>query len=384
MKKFISVFLSVVMLFCMAMPFASAATSAEEAKLQFNEDGSFKIMNISDIQDQATLLGITADFMAAAIEAEQPDLIILTGDNISGNTIAADKTEQAIRAVMDVLDPFGIPVAIVFGNHDEESGVSKEEQMAVYNSYDCSISYDDGEALWGCGTYNVPVYSSTDDSKVVFNCWMFDTGNRDADGEYDHVKQDQLDWYKAKSAELKAANGGEVVPSIAFQHIIVPEIFDVLDVVDSSTPGAVAKLGKFYVLPETAAEGSFMGEAPCPSGSNGGEFDAFLECGDVLAVVSGHDHTNSFVIPHKGIDIINTPTCGFRQYGSSESRGIRIFELNEANPAEYTTRMVTFEEYFADDAGKMFVAAFYGFIGDLQAFFYGLWAKLASLLGING
>ena len=46
MKKIISIFLSVVMLCCMAMPFASAATPAEEAKLQFNEDGSFKIMNI--------------------------------------------------------------------------------------------------------------------------------------------------------------------------------------------------------------------------------------------------------------------------------------------------------------------------------------------------
>ncbi len=383
MKKCISVLLAVVMLMCASIS-VFAATPAEEAKLQFNEDGSFKIMNISDIQDQENLLKVTADFMAAAIEAEQPDLIILTGDNISGNSIVANKTEQAIRAVMNVLDPFGIPVAIVFGNHDEESGVSKEEQMAIYNSYDCDISYDDGEALWGCGTYNVPIYSSTDDTDVVFNCWMFDTGNRDEDGEYDHVKQDQLDWYKAKSAELKAANGGEAVPSIAFQHIIVPEIFEALDVVDASTPGAVAKLGNYYALPETAAEGSFMGEAPCPSGTNGGEFDAFLECGDVLAVVSGHDHTNSFIVPHKGIDIINTPTCGFRSYGSSESRGIRIFELNESTPAEYTTRIITFEEFFADDAGMMFTAKFYSFIGDLMTFFYGLWAKLASFLGING
>ena len=382
MKKIISVFLSVVMLCCVMVPFASAA--AEETKLQFNEDGTFKIMNISDIQDQANLLGVTAKFMKKAIEAEQPDLIILTGDNISGNSIAAGKTEQAIRSVMDVLDPYGIPVAIVFGNHDEESGVSKEEQMAIYNTYDCSISIDDGEALWGCGTYNIPVYSSTDEAKVAFNCWMFDTGNRDADGEYDHVKQDQLDWYKAKSAELKAANGGEVVPSIAFQHIIVPEIFEALEEVDASTPGAIAKLGKNYILPSTAAEGSFMGEAPCPSGVNGGEFDAFLECGDVLAVVSGHDHTNSFVVPHKGIDIINTPTCGFRSYGSSESRGIRIFELNEATPAEYTTRIVSFDDVAGDDFGMQISAGFYGFFGDFMTFFYGIWAKIASFFGFNG
>ena len=195
-----------------------------------------------------------------------------------------EKTETAIRAVMDVLDPYGIPVAVVFGNHDQESGMSKEDQMSIYNQYECSISYDDGDALWGCGTYNVPVYSSEDASKVVFNCWLFDSGSSDENGDYDHVKQDQLDWYKAKSAELKAANGGKAVPSIAFQHIIVPEIFEALVETESSAKGSVAKYGTYYTLPETAKEGSVLGEAPCPSAVNGGEFDAFLECGDVLGV----------------------------------------------------------------------------------------------------
>lgn len=382
MKKIIAVFLSIVMLCSASVTMISALTPAEEAKLQFNEDGTFKIMNISDIQDKANLLDITADFMKVAIESEEPDLIILTGDNISGNTIAESKTEKAIRSVMDVLDPYGIPVAIVFGNHDEESGMSKEDQMAIYNQYSCSISYDDGEALWGCGTYNVPVYSSTDDSKVAFNCWLFDSGSSDENGDYDHVKQDQLDWYKAKSAELKAANGGEVVPSIAFQHIIVPEIFDALKEVDSSAEGAVAKYGKYYVLPETAAEGSVLGEAPCPSGINGGEFDAFLECGDVLAVVSGHDHTNSFVVPYKGVDIINTPTAGFRSYGNDASRGIRTFVINENDPSEYETKIVTYPELFEDDFFAMLAFRFYGFFSGLQSFFYNLWGKISSMLGM--
>lgn len=384
MKKIIAIFLVVAMICCSGITMVSALTPAEEAKLKFNEDGTFRIMNISDIQDNAKLMSITADFMKAAIEAEEPDLIILTGDNIAGNSIAEEKTETAIRSVMDVLDPYGIPVAVVFGNHDEESGMNKEAQMAVYNSYDCSISYDDGETLWGCGTYNIPVYSSADVSKVVFNCWLFDSGNRDENGEYDHVKQDQLDWYKAKSAELKAANGGKVVPSIAFQHIIVPEIFDALKEVDSAADGAVAKYGKYYILPETAAEGSYIGEAPCPAGVNGGEFDAFLECGDVLGVVSGHDHTNSFVVPYKGIDIINTPTAGMRSYGDNSTRGIRIFDINESDPAAYETRVVTYTELFEDDFIAMFSFRFFGFFSELQSFFYNIWGRIASMLGISG
>lgn len=382
MKKIFAAILSVVMFCCVCIPMSSALTPAEEAKLQFNEDGIFKIMNISDIQDGKKLMSITEDFMKAAIEAENPDLIILTGDNIAGNTLKESKTETAIRAVMDVLDPYGIPVAIVFGNHDQESGMSKEDQMAIYNQYSCSISYDDGEALWGCGTYNIPVYSSVDETKIAFNCWLFDSGSNDENGDYDHVKQDQLDWYKAKSAELKEANGGKAVPSIAFQHIIVPEIFDALKEVDSSADGAIAKYSKFYVLPETAAEGSVMGEAPCPSGVNGGEFDAFLECGDVLAVVSGHDHTNSFVVPYKGVDIINTPTAGCRSYGENDSRGVRMFVINESDPAAYETTIITYPEIFEDDFLAKLSYKFFGFFSEIQSFFYTLWGKISGMFGI--
>lgn len=382
MKKIFSLIVAIIIL-CASFTTVSASSPAEKANLRFNEDGTFKIMNISDIQDGTRLMSVTEDFISAAIEAEEPDLIILTGDNIEGKRARSSaKTEKAIGKFMDIFESYGVPVAIVFGNHDEESGVAKEEQMAVYNQYTCSVSYDDGDALWGCGTYNVPIYSSKDASKVAFNCWLFDSGNRDENGDYDHVKQDQIDWYKAKSAELKAANGGEVVPSIAFQHIIVPEIFDALEEADSSAEGAVPKYGKYYVLPETAAEGSILGEAPCPSGHNSGEFDAFVECGDVLAVVSGHDHTNSFVVPYKGINITNTPTCGFRSYGDNDSRGIRIFEIDEASPDTYETRIVSYFDLFEGQTFPMFKYRFFGFTSGTVNFFYQLWSKISSALGI--
>ncbi len=384
MKKFLSIMMSVLLLVCVMVPMASAATPAEEAKLQFHEDGTFKIMNFSDIQDGASLMSLTADLIKAAIEAEDPDLIILTGDNVSGyRTLSAAKTEKGIRAYMDIFESYGIPVAIVFGNHDEDrSGLTKEEQMAIYNSYSCDISYDDGEDIWGCGTYNVPIYSSTDANKVAFNCWLFDTGARDENGDYDHMHQNQLDWYVEKSNELKAANGGEVVPSLAFQHIIVPEIFDALKEVPAGTAGAVAKYGKYYVLPDTAAPGSILGEPCCPSGANGGEFDTLLAQGDVLGIVSGHDHCNSFIVPYKGIDLINTPTCGFRSYGDNESRGVRVFTLNEADLTTYETYVVTFPELFEGNAMAMFRFNFLGIFSRIYAYFNNLWGTISSALGI--
>ncbi len=383
MKKFTAIMMTVIMAVCALMPCASALTPAEEAKLQFNEDGTFKIMNLADIQDDAMLLSVTANFIDAAVAAEQPDLIILTGDNIAGHiTPNADRSAKAIRAFMDILEPYGIPVAMVFGNHDDDGGrMSKEDQMKVYEEYSCFIGFDEGEALDGVGTYNVPIFSSTDADDIVFNCWLFDSGSYDENGGYDHVKQSQIDWYKAKSAELKAANGGEVVPSLAFQHIIVPEIFEALDEVPAGTPGAISKYGKFYALPETAAEGSFMGEPPCPSATNGGQFDALVEGGDVIGIVTGHDHSNSFIVPYKGIDLINSPTCGFQSYGMTEVRGIRMFTLNEAAPSEYETYMVKYQDLFADDAMAMFMHDFFAFFSNLIAVFSAIFGSLSGMFG---
>lgn len=381
MKKIIAVFLSVVMLCCAGITMVSALTPAEEAKLQFNEDGTFKILTLADIQDDALLLSVTAKFIDAAVASEQPDLIILTGDNIAGHlTASAAKSATAIRKFMDILEPYGIPVAMVFGNHDDDGGkMSKEDQMKVYEEYSCFIGMDEGEEIYGVGTYNVPIFSSTDDSDIVFNCWLFDSGSYDENGGYDRVRQSQIDWYKAKSAELKAANGGEVVPSLAFQHIIVPEIFEALDEVKAGTPGAISKYGKFYALPETAAEGSFMGEPPCPSAVNDGQFDALVEGGDVLGIVTGHDHSNSFIVPYKGIDLINSPTCGFQSYGMTEVRGIRVFTLDESDPASYETYIVKYQDLFADDAMAMLMHDFFAFFSNFIAVFSAFFGSLSGM-----
>ena len=103
--------------------------------------------------------------------------------------------------------------------------MSREELMAYYNTFSCSVSVDDGEVLSGCGTYNIPVLSS-DGNNVKFNLWVFDSGDYDEEGRYSCVKPDQIEWYKQTSDKLKAENNGEVVNSLVFQHIIVGEIYD--------------------------------------------------------------------------------------------------------------------------------------------------------------
>lgn len=350
LHKIICILLACVLVFTAAFP-AFAGTPAENAHLHFNADGKFRILNFSDIQDDETLDSRVKSFIRRAVYDARPDLIALTGDNIYGPDVASGKTSVAIAEFMDIFEELGIPVAIVFGNHDDDDNISKEQQMQMYSSYSVNISYDEGSSMDGCGTYNVPIYGSTDRNKVKFNLWMFDTGssiNNAVSSQYDYMRASQLNWYVSKSNELKAANGGVPVPSIAFQHIIVNEIYDALQEVSS---GGVSHNGKHYTLPSTASPDSVLGEHPCPSSNaNETEFAVLKQQGDVIAIVSGHDHKNMFVVPHQGIDLINTPAAGFYETklpiigtviysGDPATRGARIIDVDEET-GSYTTSML--------------------------------------------
>ena len=62
---------------------------------------------------------------------------------------------------MSIFESRNIPVAIVYGNHDEENCMTKEEQWEVYESYDCFVGVKDSEELSGYGTYYLPINACT-------------------------------------------------------------------------------------------------------------------------------------------------------------------------------------------------------------------------------
>lgn len=357
MKKVFSVIISIVLVFCLVLTAAAAAirtdTPAYSAHLQFKSDKSFRILQIADIQDGLIMFQIVKDFLRDVVPATKPDLIVLTGDNFSGgsantgiHTVDLQLVRNGIDQYMSVFEKLGVPVAVVFGNHDAETTVTREEQMQIYSEYDCCIGFDEGEEIYGCGNYNVPIYSSTDSNKIAYNLWMIDSNMYDeVNGGYDYVHQNQIDWYVNASNELKAQNGGTPVPSMMFQHIIVPDIFDALLEVPSGTEGAIEHNGKYYTLnPQTTRAGA-LHERPCPSKTNSGQFDAVVNQGDVVAMFFGHDHVNSFEVEHRGVDLVATPGVTFFSYGD-EGRGARVIDINENDLSTYSTDVVTYKEIY--------------------------------------
>lgn len=356
MKKFISfILIALIMVSCFSLS-AYAEGKDTEKTLKFNKDGKFTILNISDIQDGYPMNPLTKDYIEKTVDTVKPDLIVLTGDNISGYDVPEKRdAENAIREFMDIFEEKGIYVAAVFGNHDdEETKLTKEEQLAVYESYDCYIGEKGFCIKDRVGTYNLPVMKS-DGSGYGFNLWLTDSGTYNTENDYGGyacVYKEQIDWYKKTSEKLKKENGGKTVPSINFQHIIVPEIYDALKQVKLLWFGRIIRQKnplsdktKFYTLPD-GAKGQLR-EYPCPPYYNNGQFDAMLEMGDILATVSGHDHENTFEIDYKGIKIINTPTVGFNAYNDINI-GSRVFVIDENEPESFETYCLTYSDVYTE------------------------------------
>ena len=319
--------------------------------LRFNSDHKFKIMQIADTQEIPAVSPDTLSLINNALDREKPDLVIFTGDQIKGYSKKFKKDPAIIESTIDILvEPIvkrNIPFMVTYGNHDAQCGVDNRGQYKFYAKYDNIISGDLRNAD-DVGTAEIQIYSSTED-KPVFELYIIDSHGKAKDGAgYAPVNKGQIKWYVSRREQLKAENG-DYLPSLVFQHIPVPEFFDVIKKVPKGTKGAVPAYGahenEYFVLNvETIAEGGFMLESPASPDVNTGEFEAMSEKGDVLGIYVGHDHNNSFVVKYKGVDLGYTQGAGFNVYGPGEYRGVRIFELDETAPREYKTYTATFQE----------------------------------------
>ena len=376
MKRFVSIVLALVLVFSAC---AISASAYDLVPLKFDKNGEFKIMHICDCQDEFPAIETMLKFIDAALDEYQPDIVVLGGDNTTG---PKETKEQAIEELCNVFVANETYFTLVFGNHDREQGVENDELLPMYQKYGKGycLAIDEVPSLHGTGTHNLPVMSS-DLTKIKFNLWMFDSGSHYIDEEgndlgYDCVRKDQIEWYKNKSMALEKLTGDKV-PSMAFQHIVVGEVYEALfheSIVDLGAATPKANNGKIYsFFPKTEnIQDGFLFEFPCPSEFNEGQFDAMVERGDVLAIYSGHDHINSYTTEVDGIKIINTPGVTYSSYGNEIVRGVRMITVKESDPTNYETEVVTVSQFaldnadFASDAGiDTFTAGLMLFLGDV-------------------
>lgn len=318
-------------------------------------NGQFKIMQIADIQDTNKTAPDTIRFLEAAIDSEKPDLVVFTGDQVKGYGFnfkfgdAHKKVETALDNILSIIEKRKIPFTFCFGNHDQQAGMGKEEQLEFYRRYSCCMAQEnDDPSLKGCANHTLPIYSG-DGKREVFALYLIDSHRNIKGLGYEPVDESQINWYRKKRDEYAARNGGQPLPSIVFQHIPVQEVFQLLKQVKRTEKGAVQAFrihkNEWYVLDfsKVNTEG-FMRESPAIPDTNTGEFAAFREKGDVLGVYFGHDHNNSFHGKVDGIDLGYCQGCGFNVYGPGLDRGVRMFVLNEDTVHRYNTYDVRYRQ----------------------------------------
>lgn len=365
-KKLLAIVLSSLLIFSCGIS-ALAAYEPATKTLRFNEDGKFTIMQFADCQDDDEVAPAMIAFMNEALDEVKPDLVVFTGDNV-----VTENFTVGANAIIEPVASRGIPYAITFGNHDYECcKISREEMLDYFCEIGECITTDAVPEIYGCGNCNNLIYASDGSMNPVFNLWFIDSNDYDSTGagKYDCVHADQIEWYKSTSEAIEA-NYGRKIPSLLFQHIIVPEIYDVFNTVGINKVDVALGAVSSFVKGNTKFSGYLL-EFPCSPVTNEGQFDAAVERGDILGMAFGHDHTNSFVATYKGIDIIQSPSCTYESYGNDLTRGARVFTLDENDPWSYESYVLTVKELALRDGStipqdkdnvKVFSLMFYQFI----------------------
>ena len=324
----------------------AASLLESKVRLSCDENGDFRILILADIHAPGKIDMNTEKNIRTLVDSENPDLVIFTGDN------ALCSTEEDLRTALDsmvgYIESKGIAWCHVYGNHDHESGLSKKQMQAIYESYEYCVSKSGDEDLFGVGNYVLPVYEYESDNISSF-VWCLDSGSRlsNEDREalipthpidniampdnifsaimgihnspYDYIHADQVQWYY-KTSEFFEEYFGRKIPSIMAFHIPLQE--------------------SFFAWSNREGLDNWTGEKnediSC-SQINTGLFSALVDRGDVLAVVNGHDHTNTFMVEYKGVMLCYSPTPSTHSYNDVNTMGARVFVMNSNNPTEITT-----------------------------------------------
>ncbi len=296
------------------MASAALCCTAERPALHFNDNGAFKILQFTDLhindENDASKLrnDSTYRLIESLTETQKPDLLVLTGDCVWNTRDAISLWKQLCAS----LESTGVPYAVCFGNHDEETDVNNSQILDYLLTQPHNLTRDDAD-ISGSGNCLLSVAASSSDPTTAAAVYMIDSHNSCKDrsfGGYAWINHDQIDWYRSQSDSLTRANGGKPVPAVAFFHIPLPE-FDTL-------------LNKY---PATGSKK----ENVCAPGVNSGLFESMLEKGDVLGVFVGHDHNNDYLIDANGkILLAYGRKSGYNSaYDEVLPRGARVITLHK-------------------------------------------------------
>ena len=285
-----------------------------DKKLQFRDDGSFKVMQLTDIHftrdDEADHR--TVALMRELIQAENPDFIMTTGDTVYGER-NVEFLEKALEPVLDS----GIPWGYTFGNHDVEFASNHQELFdRIVQLPGCRAWHDpaSGEGMGNC--YLELCNHAGRPEWLLFGIDSGDYGKiPQLNCGFGYVSRRQIQWYVDRIAEYEQKVGE--FSAMVFMHMGLPEHREVWD---------------YEVCYGTQRD--WYGGPPV----NSGFFCAMLEAGHTKGVFVGHEHVNDYWGRMYGIALGYGRCTGFGTYGAQDYlRGCRIFRFREGDLDQFET-----------------------------------------------
>ncbi|MFB6364069.1 metallophosphoesterase family protein [Paenibacillus elgii] len=278
--------------------------------LTFREDRTFTILQFTDVHMKAggDADRRTLELMEHILEAERPDLVYFTGDVIEDKE-CDDPLGRFDRAI-SVVEKRRIPWAVVFGNHDTEMKITRQQLMDKVSGYEYALAAGGPSDIAGEGNYVLEVRDASGRPAALL--YGFDSGCMSTLPRvqgYGWICRDQIDWYVQQSAAYTSDNGGTPLPALAFFHIPLPEYAEVWE--------------------REVCYGHKHENVCCPK-INTGLFAALVEMGDVMGTFAGHDHVNDYCGTLHGIRLCYGRATGYNTYGRDDfPRGARVIRLRE-------------------------------------------------------
>lgn len=286
------------------------------------KDGEdFRILQLADmhvayyIMDEFNAINRTLSLAKKAIETYKPDLLALTGDNVTGPA-----NMYYGKKLLAFLDQFKIPYVMVMGNHDGEAFMNKRDDLrqeklaALFETGKYSLFKRGPSNVFGTGNYGVNIVNEK--GAIIYGLVMFDT-NRD------YLRPDQVAWYEwyikglNKSVTGNEINGSEMstapVKTLAFFHIPLTE---------------TKQLREEWRLKDPDGERDGFREDPS-SPRNNGMFQKMKELGSTTHLFFGHEHLNRLYYQYEGIYFTYGLKTGFCGYHSKDRIGTTLITIKD-------------------------------------------------------
>ncbi len=323
MKKTLSVLFALLF----AISCFTCVAGAEEKAFQFDENGKFTVLQISDPQDDRYPAHKLNDFIVKAIEKSNPDFIVISGDVVEDSRagdISDDKIFQegvyvdgdyekclenvkiAVNNIFSPIEKTGIYYAVTMGNNDYKAGITNEDWLEIFASYPHCITVDESNDESGKIDQYLEIKKYNAD-EAGFGLWLLDNGKGFTEG--------QKEWFKNK----ETGNA----PSIVFEHVPTDDIGNLFEKCNIWDKGALSGDGGLYRLNPQVASG--INYAVYEPGTTTDEFLMWKDKG-VIGAFFGHIHTDGYTGVVDGITM--GLTYGF-QFSKAGPYGMRTLELDE-------------------------------------------------------